>query len=380
MEELEDSTLDLIHRRRVRSHLPAYILSILVILAISSLPVVKVDVVTTARGMVRPLNEPSELISSMSGIVDSSILMDNRPVEAGDTLVWIRRNIPESKLTACFDRIRIQEASAADIRLILAGEIPCNTAHYRQSFRNHLAATSRLEIRQEFLSGEYSTAQILYADEVISPYEFEKTQSSYRDICARVEDLNEAYKSTLEGDLFRIQSEIKQIRDEIHLTQSLLDQYFILAPTTGVLFNSRSLSSESVLNAGLSLGKIIPSGLLAAECYVSPGHIASVKEGSKVKLRFDDKGFRTHLPLEARVDLLDEEVCIYKGMPAYRIRCILHDTIIRYTNGNRETLKNGMTFTASFILFRHSLASLILEKANLWANPSQTVSQDEKGS
>lgn len=380
MEELEDSTLDLIHRRRVRSHQPAYVLTVLVILAISALPLVKVDVVTSARGMVRPLREPTELISYMSGIVENSILMDNRPVEAGDTLVWIRRNIPEAKIAACFDRIHTQEASAADIRLILAGKVPCNTARYRQSYRNHLATISHLEIRREFLSGEYSTAQILYADHVISPYEFEKAQSAYRDICARVADLNEEYKSILEGDLFRIQSEIKEIRHEIHLTQSSLDPYFILAPAAGVLFNCRSLSAGSVLHAGMPLGQISPSGLLAAECYVSPGHIASIKEGLKVKLRIDDKGFRTHLPLEARVDLLDEEVRVFNGRPAYRIRCILHDTQIRYANGNRETLRNGMTFTASFILFRHSLASLILEKANLWANPSQTVNQDEKGS
>ncbi|MEN8202272.1 MAG: HlyD family efflux transporter periplasmic adaptor subunit [Bacteroidota bacterium] len=380
MEELENSTLDLIYRRRVRSHFPGYVVVFLIVLAISSLPLVKVDVVTSVRGMVRPVNEPSELFSPLGGMVDSSILMDNRPVDAGDTLVWIRRDLPEAKITGCQERIRIQQASAADIQGILAGKKPLKTTQYRQSYRNHLAARSRLEIRKEFLLGEYNTAQILYTDEVISRHEFEKAQSSFRDICARESDLCEEYKSILEGDLFRIQSEIKQIWDEIRLTQSSLDEYFILAPASGILYESRGLSSGSVIHAGMSLGMISPSGLLAAECYLNPAHIASVEEGSRVKLRFDDGGFRTHHPLDAEVDLLDEEVCVYNGIPSYRIRCTLHDTKIRYTNGSCETLKNGMTFTASFILFRHSLASLILEKANLWVNPSLTVSRDEKGS
>jgi len=380
MEELEGSTLDLIYRRRVRSHLSGYVVIFLVLMALFSLPLVKVDVITGVRGMVRPLAEPSELFSSLGGIVDSSILMDNTPVDAGDTLVWMRRDLPEAKIAACEAQVKIQLASAEDIQLILEGEKPYWTAQYRQSYRNHQAARSRLEIRREFLSGEYATAQLLYEQEVISRHEFEKAQSSYLDICATESDLCEEYKSILEGDLFRIQSEIKGIRDEIRLIQSSLDEYFLLAPASGVLYSSRSLSSGSVVHAGMSLGKISPSGLLAAECYIHPGQIASVKKGLRVKLKFDDRGFRTHHPMETQVDLMDEEICVYNGFPSYRIRCTLHDTKIRYTNGSWQTVRNGMTFTASFILFRHSLASLILEKANLWLNPSATAGKDETGS
>jgi HlyD family secretion protein len=130
----------------------------------------------------------------------------------------------------------------------------------------------------------------------------------------------------------------------------------------------------------MSLGKISPSGLLAAECYIHPGQIASVKIGSRVKLRFDDWGFRKHKPLEVVVDFMDEEVGIHRGKTSYRIRCTLHDAELHYVGGSPEDIKNGMTFTASFILFRHSLASLILEKVNLWANPSLTASEDEKES
>lgn len=380
MEELEDSTLDLIYRRRVRSNFAGYAIILFIVVLISSLPLVKVDVVTTVRGMVRPVNEPSELFSSLGGLIDSSILVDNTPVEAGDTLVWIRRDLPEAKMLAYEKRIRIKQASAEDIHFILRGGNPCKTAHYQQSHRNHRAALSHLEIEKKFLSGEYKIAQSLYNDEVISLHEFEKARSTYQDVCAKESDLLETYKSTLEADLFRIQSEILQIKDEIRLLQSSLSEYFILAPVRGAIFNCRSLAAGSVIHAGMSLGKISPAGMLAAECYIDPGQGASVKEGTRVKIRFDDTGFRTHHPMETQVDLMDEEVSVYKGKPSYRIRCKLPDLQIRYTNGSKETLKNGMTFTASFVLFRHSLASLILEKANLWVNPSEARYRDERGS
>lgn len=380
MEELEGSTLDLIYRRRVCSHFPGYVIIFVIIAVLSSLPLVKVDVVTSARGMVRPVNEPSELYSSIGGLVDISLLIDNTPVDAGDTLVWIRRDLPESRIAAYQKRIRIKQASTEDIHFILRGKQPGKTAHYQQSYRNHLTARSHLEIQKDFLSGEYSTAQSLYGDDVISLHEFEKARTTYMDICAKESDLREAYKNALEADLFRIQSEIMQINDEIRLLQSSLSEYFILAPARGIVFNCRSLATGSVIHSGMSLGKISPAGMLVAECHIDPGHRASVKEGTRVKIRFDDTGFRSHHPLEAQVDLMDEEVSVYNGMPSCRIRCMLPDLMIRYTNGSCETLKNGMTFTASFVLFRHSLASLILEKANLWVNPAENTVQNERGS
>jgi HlyD family secretion protein len=380
MEELEDSTLDLIYRRRVRTHVPAYVLLGLILLVLISLPLVKVDVTTNVRGMVRPLRDVSELFSSLGGIVDSSLLMDNRAVDAGDTLVWLRRDIPELKMAAAQARLDMLQASAEDIRLILQGDPPQHTAQYRQSYRNFLVARSRLEIRKGFLGGEFSTAENLFSEEVISRHEYNKAQASYLDICARESDHLEGYKSSLENELYRICAEMKMVRDEIRLIQSTLDPYYIQAPVAGVVYDSRSLSSGSVLHAGMSLGKISPSGLLAAECYIHPGQIASVKIGSRVKLRFDDWGFRKHKPLEVVVDFMDEEVGIHRGKTSYRIRCTLHDAELHYVGGSPEDIKNGMTFTASFILFRHSLASLILEKVNLWANPSLTASEDEKES
>ncbi len=74
MFQLEDSTLDLIYRRRVQSFLPGYAIIILVIGFAVALPLVDVDVVTNCRGMVRPFIESAEVFAPISGILDNSIL------------------------------------------------------------------------------------------------------------------------------------------------------------------------------------------------------------------------------------------------------------------------------------------------------------------
>ena len=126
MEELEDSTLNLIYRRQVRSSLPVYVIILLVLAAILSLPLVKVDVVTSVKGMVRPVLEPAEILSNVSGTVERSVLMDNRMFAAGDTLVWIKTDILKARIYAHQNRIRIHEASKTDIHLILEDRLPLN--------------------------------------------------------------------------------------------------------------------------------------------------------------------------------------------------------------------------------------------------------------
>ncbi len=380
MEELEESTLNLIYKRQVRSSLSAYVIILLVLGAFLSLPLVKVDVVTSVRGMVRPVQEPAEILSNVSGMVERSVLMDNRKIAAGDTLIWIKTDLLKARIDAHQNRIRIHKESVTDIRLILENQLPLRTSHYVQSNRNHQANIARLKIQKEFLQDEHKTSKTLFNQQVISRHEYEKSLNQLREICARETDLCEAYKSSLEEDLLRINLEISQLSDDVIQIQANLNEYYLIAPVAGTLYNSRSLSAGSVVHPGMSLAMISPTGLLVAECFIDPGHIPSVKEGTRVKLRFDDSGFRSHHPLETHVDLLDQEVTLFNGTTAYRIRCTLEDAQIHYTNGTSEAVRIGMTFTASFILFRCSVAALILEKANLWVNPTVSTQNHETGS
>ncbi len=380
MQQLEDSTLDLIYRRRVRTFIPGYVVIFIVLGIAILLPVVKVDVVTSSRGMIRPLLEPRELFPAISGIVDSSFIINNGLVESGDTLLWIRCDGPNSKIESLRDQIQSNKTFIKDVRLILDGEDSPLTTRFQQSIRNHRAALSHLTIQKAFIEDEYNTARILFKEDVISSHEFERARSTLRIIRAEELDLSESYRKILEEDHYRLERENSRLLDEIRLIHSSCQEYVVIAPISGTLYNCRGLTTGSVIHPSLSLGKISPLGQLVAECFLDPGKILVVKTGTRVKLRFDNQGFRSHHHLETVVDLLDREVSLINGTPAYRIRCSLKNPQINYADGSTEPVKKGMTFTANFILFRRSLAALILEKANLWINPSETVSMDEKGS
>jgi len=378
MDQLEDSTLDLIYRRRVRSFHPGYVVMLMIVGAILALPLVKVDVVTTTAGMIRPLEEPVGILSPITGILDSTILRNNVVVNSGDTMAWIRRDHPEARIREYLSLISGNQALISDIRRILEGKEPAES-RFIQSYRNHLSALSHLQIRKEFLHGEYKTAAALFRAEVIPLHEYEQAESEFRVLCARINELREHYKNQLEEELYRLEQENREYQKEITLTRSLLKDYFLVAPATGTVHNCPGLTAGSVVQSGMSFGSISPSGNLVAECFLDPGSIQGIGKGTRVRLRFDGSEFQHHAHLEAEVDHVERDVILMEGKPVYRIRCTLDTTCIILKDGKRRPLMKGMTFTASFVLFRRSLSSLVMERINKWANPAGLTDENEKG-
>ena len=376
MIQLEDSTLDLIYRRRVQSFLPGYIIIILVIVFAVALPLVNVDVITNCRGMVRPLIESAEICAPISGVLDSTILRNNIDVKAGDTLVWLRKDFPEAKLKAHRKLIRQNMASIRDISLILEGKFPRETPLYLQSYKNHCASLSYLKLQKEYLYREYSTAEKLFHEEVISQHEYETARSDYLIIIAKESDAIESYRDLLETEFHHLEMENSGLLDEIDLIQSTLFDYCIVAPVSGTLHNCQGITSGSVIHSGSSLGTISPMGKLVAECYLEPGSIQVVKVGTKVKLRFDKLRYGNQSILETEVNFIDKDVSFVNGSYIYRIRCSLDNPQIRHAADSVDPIRKGMTFTANIIQFRRSLASLLLDKMNRWANPAESVRRE----
>ena len=373
MDQLEDSTLDLIYRRSVRSCHPGYVVMLMIAGAITALPMVKVDVVTTAAGMIRPLEESAGILSPISGILDSTILTSNRVVQAGDTLAWISKEQPEARIREYSWLIDRNSAPIRDIRKILDGQKPEETGRFIQSCRNHLSALSCLQIRKEFLEKAYRTATDLFSAEVIPLHEFEQAETDYRLICAEINDLEQQYRNQLEEELYRLEQENANYQGEINLNRSMLHNYYIVAPASGTIHNCSGLTAGSVIHSGMALGSVSPEGSLVAECFLDPGSIQGIGKGTRVRLRIDGSGYGRHAHVDARVDHIEKDVILKEGVPVYRIRSILDSPFIVQADGERKQVVKGMTFTASFVLFRRSLASLLLEKVTRRVHPAGSI-------
>lgn len=364
MDSLEGSTLDLIHRRRVSTFYPGYTIILIILGIIVALPLVKVDVVSTSGGMIRPCQEPIELFSSITGRVDSTLLMDNILVNCGDTLIWLRRKLPDTRMEELLEQVQRNRLFISDMKAILQGENALSTARYRQSFKSHSTSGEQLRLKKNFLENEYQTAGILYDQKVIPIREIEQARSEYLVACAQIDMHQENYRNQLEDELLRLVHQNRQYEGELAEIRVTLQNYVIQAPISGTLKQCRGIKTGSVIQPGTGLGSISPSGAVLADCYVETRNISDIHTGMPVKIRMDGKSQRSVHRLETRVSQVDPDVIVLNGRPVYRVRCPIDET---------EGLIPGMTFSASMLLYRSSLASLLTEKLNRNFNPAIAI-------
>ncbi|MDX2431674.1 MAG: HlyD family efflux transporter periplasmic adaptor subunit [Bacteroides sp.] len=367
MDPLEGTTLELIHRRRVTTFYPGYTIILIVVGIIVALPLVKVDVISTSGGMIRPGTEPVELFSSITGIVDSTLLFDHRDVSTGDTLLWLRKNMPETRMKELQQQIQRNTLYFNDIECIIKGKEALLTTRYRQSYRMFTSSGKQLILQKSFLQDEFTAAGILFDQKVIPRREFEHSRSEYLVACAQLEDHQERYLNQLEDEMNRLHMETLSLEGELEEIRTSLQNYHIVAPSSGRLCQCRGILTGSVIQPGSSLACISPGGFLVADCYVETRDIKEIQEGTRVRIRMDGKSQRKVDFLETRVSQIDPDIRLINGRPIYRVRCNIESA---------QGLIPGMTFSASMLLYRASLASLLTEKLNRHFNP--TLAQKQK--
>jgi len=334
----------------------------------TGLPLVKVDLVSNAPGMIRPMMEPAEIMTTITGLVDSTLLKDHLTVEPGDTLVWLCRAIPENRMKTYREQIRENQGPLDDIRAILAGKPPSATRRVVQSHRNHLALGESLMLDEGLLRKEHEVSLALYEQEVIPRLEYEQVRSGYMVARARVASHRENYRSTLEEELFRLEEENRRLKEHMEQVGATLKDYYVISPASGLLQQCPGIGVGSAVHPGTRLGVVSSSDQLVAECYVVPGEISRICPGTLVKLRFQVHGRPISPALETRVSTVDPDVVVMEGTPVYRVRCNLEHTTLE--GGGSESIRPGMTFSASMVLDRVSLAFLLLERVNRRVNPA----------
>ncbi len=375
MDALEGSTLELMHRRRVRSFYAGYAMILMASGMIAALPLVKVDVVCNAPGMIRPGEEPVEVISPITGVVESTLLKDFKKVEAGDTLLWFSRRTPDARISEYRQMIRHNHASILDITSILHGEWPKETSLYQNSHRNYQSQQTLLDIEKEFLHSEYLTAETLFRQEVIPVREYERARSQYKAASAGMDEHRESYRSRLSEKLSQLQKENRRYQGEITQITASFQNFCIIAPSSGILQQCRGGSGGSVLATGTRLGTICPESELVAECYIETRDIPDIIPGMPVRIRFDRRNHGSVSCLYTEVSHIDPDVLMINNRLVYRVQCA-----IGFPASGEKTSLNlavipGMTFSANLVLHRVSLASLLVEKLNRRINPGLVAGQ-----
>ncbi len=109
---------------------------------------------------------------------------------------------------------------------------------------------------------------------------------------------------------------------------------------------------------------------LTGECYVPTNSIGLLQKGQKVSLQIDVFDSHYFGLVTGSIYSIDSDFVLLEKKPAFRVKCLIKNKILKISNGISSELKNGMSFHARIITCKRSLWQLLYGSVGEWLDAS----------
>ncbi|OXE96523.1 secretion protein HlyD [Flavobacterium araucananum] len=353
-----------------------FVIVLAIIIFLILLPMIKVDISSQSRGIVRSRTENVPLSTIVSGRVVWLSLKNNAFVQKGDTLIKISKENLESD---------------KDTQDILSGSVSAllhDTSSLLQNKSDHLSTSAAREDLLKFESGKnelqskisqaqlnYNRNKILYQKDIIAKADFEKieyelrlTKQALLSFISQQKSMWENQKRDLEERLKNLNGTVSKINVESH-------NYSVLAPISGTIENYSGIQKGSFVNASQPIATISSADHLIVESNVSPNDIGLIKKNQKVKFQLDAFNYNQWGLLDGKVIDIDQNITIQGDQAFFKVRCALNSKSLHLKSGYQASVSKGMTLTTRYIITRRSLFDLLFDKVDDWLNPKTIINR-----
>ncbi|OXA84081.1 secretion protein HlyD [Flavobacterium hercynium] len=350
------------------------ILAIIVFLIL--LPVVKIDISSQSRGIIRSKVENVPVSTVISGRVTWIALKNNAFVQKGDTLLKIAtENLDSDKKT--------QDELSGSVSLLLT-----DITNLLQNKVNHLATSTAREDLLKFQSGKnelqskvsqaeinYSRNKILYEKDIIAKAEFEKQEYELRLAKQAIQSFISGQKAAWENQKRDLQERLKNLDGTVAKIKAESNNYVVLAPISGTIENYSGIQEGSFVNASQSIATISSPDHLIVECTVSPNDIGLISNDQIVKFQLDAFNYNQWGLLDGKVIDIDRNVTMQNEKAFFKVRCALNSKTLQLKSGYKASVSKGMTLTTRYLITHRSLFDLLFDKIDDWLNPKQIATK-----
>ena len=139
----------------------------------------------------------------------------------------------------------------------------------------------------------------------------------------------------------------------------------ILAPISGRVNELRRLNVGDNVIPGEEILAVIPEGGtgLRVELHVDPAHIARIRAGQMVVLRFPGLPPSRYGKIETEIDLIPADVSAVHGLhPVFIVEALLEDPWLVSRNGERAYLRAGIGASARIVVERDTVLRMLLRR------------------
>ncbi len=347
------------------------------LLAIGSLPFLKVDVSVNTPALIRPSSEVNTIRSISSGRIKESYMFENKKVRKGDVLYIIESEILTEQEKYATEEVKLHEMSIGDLRTLIASadkgraaSVPLfKNALYRQIYFTYHQQVSEALNHLNKAKQDHNRQHKLYIEKVIAPAEFESYQFELQKAEDVISQIKETHLSQWHGDLRNLIEENHELESKLTQIQKEEATLMIKSPLNGTLQNLAGIYANCVVSANQEIVQVSPDTSLIAIAYVNPNDIGLLRKKMMVRLMVETFNYNQWGVVSGWVLEIPKDVKILNNKPVFEVRCSLNQDFLQLKNGYKGFLKKGMTMQARFLVTRRSLWQLLYDKVDDWINP-----------
>lgn len=372
-EIVEHTTQYFIPKNTVRSKVIYGLIIGILISAIMALPFIKIDIFTSARGLVKPSKDRMSLTSVNLGKVIYNTIENNKAVALGDTLLILQTSILDDQLDLNHKKIETVRDEMLDLKSIVKSQrVNINdlvTLKYKKEIIQYNTKQAEFYTKLKKLKVDLERNSKLLSKGVIAQVEFDNTKLEFDLATNALHQYQKTAINTWQANLTEQENLLLDLENTIDQVLNNKKNYVITAPINGTLINTSSLNKGSFVNAGVLLGEITPDTELIVECYVSPKDIGLINENKKVNFQIDAFNYNQWGLAVGKILNIGEDVEFMDDQPFYKVQCTLLQSHLQLKNGYRRALGKGMTLNARFEITERTLYELLYDKMDDWLNP-----------
>ncbi|MBP7172978.1 MAG: HlyD family efflux transporter periplasmic adaptor subunit [Cloacibacterium sp.] len=349
------------------------ILSIIV-LVLFSLPIINIPISSSSRGVVRSVQENTQVSAVVSGrVVATKLEKNNQTIKQGDTLLMVTAEQLDTQKNLQTNQNADYQAQLSDLQKVSNGNF--SGLQTRQYIREVSAMQERIAQVQAQLTlaqKDLDRATLLYKQGVIPKADYDKVFYHYQNLKTQISTIKEQQLATWQAQKRDVERQLRSVGSEIIRINQEQKNYIITAPVSGRLINFSGIQKGNFLVQGQSIGEISPEQNLVAECMVSPKDIGFIKKNQKVKFQIDAYNYNQWGLLEGKVTDIDQNITVNQqtGEAFFKVRCLMDKNYLQLKNGYKAQVGKGMTLTARFYLLDRTLWQLLFDRVDDWFNPN----------
>jgi HlyD family secretion protein len=361
---------NLTHKNKTKSISIYLVIVATLVVVISSLPLIKIDISSQSRGIIRSTTDNVPLTSLANGKIVYVNLKNNQLIYKGDTLIQLNQeSLNSEKYTneslSSDLQTRIRDLS----RIVIGSNVALTTLELQQEWNSYNSKKNELESKIAQTKMVYDRNKQLFDKGIIAKAEFEKYSFDYTYSQQSLSSLIKSQKSVWQNQKRDLQNQLKNLKGTLNKINAESKNYVITAPISGTIENFSGIQVGSFLNASQPIATISATDKLIVESSVSPSDIGLIHKNQKVKFQIDAFNYNQWGLLEGKVIDIDNNITIQGEQAFFKVRSVLNKTELQLKSGYKTKVSKGMTLTTRYILISRSLFDLLFDKMDDWLNP-----------